>query len=67
MPHASGNIKDGRFTIKKDKVHELFRKMIEEKLLSPKTKGVVKNHPKYYPFHHLIRHALNSVTNLRVG
>jgi len=56
------NVRDGSFPIRRDKIEEVFQKMVEEGvLLLKKRKDAttnMNNHPKYCPFHHLIGHAL---------
>lgn len=56
------DIKDGSFAIKRDKIQELFQKMVEEGVLLLKNRRDVtanmNNHLKYCLFHHLIGHEL---------
>lgn len=62
VPQPLINIKDGIFVVWSNKIQESFQKMVEEKVLLLKKRGDavtdMKNHPKYYPIHCLIRCAL---------
>lgn len=62
IPQPPSNMKDRSLAIRNNKIQELFQKIVDEEKLLLKNKRDaapnMRNHPKYYPLHCLIRYAL---------